>query len=68
MSARYVEVAQEDVIWSNLSINPYQARIRYWGSWAMTLGLIIGWSFPGELACRMVIADRLTRLFVHKTT
>lgn len=48
MSARYVEVAQEDVIWSNLSINPYQARIRYWGSWALTLGLIIGWSFPGS--------------------
>lgn len=46
MSARYLEVAQEDVIWSNLSITPYQAKLRYVASWAMTLGLIIGWSFP----------------------
>ncbi|GAA6060530.1 hypothetical protein JCM10212_005611 [Sporobolomyces blumeae] len=46
MSARYLEVHQEDVIWDNLSINPYQARGRYVLSWAATLGLIILWSFP----------------------
>jgi hypothetical protein len=46
MSARYLEVDQEDVIWSNLSINPYQAKIRYALSWAMTIGLIVLWSIP----------------------
>ncbi|ORY39668.1 hypothetical protein BCR35DRAFT_273318, partial [Leucosporidium creatinivorum] len=46
MSARYLEVSQEDVIWSNLSVNPYQAKVRYAASWAMTVGLIILWSFP----------------------
>lgn len=46
MSARYLEVSSEDVIWGNLNINPYQAKIRFVISWAMTLGLIILWAFP----------------------
>ncbi|KAI5480450.1 AMP deaminase [Pseudohyphozyma bogoriensis] len=46
MSARYIEVSQEDVIWSNLSINPYQAKVRYAISWAFTIGLIVAWAFP----------------------
>ncbi|KAM0752233.1 DUF221-domain-containing protein [Meredithblackwellia eburnea MCA 4105] len=46
MSARYVEVDQEDVVWSNLSINPYQATVRYALGWAATIGLIILWAFP----------------------
>ncbi|GAA5981751.1 hypothetical protein JCM10908_004590 [Rhodotorula pacifica] len=46
MSSRYLEVAQEDVIWSNLNINPYQQRARYAISWAATIGLIITWSIP----------------------
>ncbi|KAL8284084.1 hypothetical protein RQP46_005197 [Phenoliferia psychrophenolica] len=46
MAERFVEVEQQDVIWSNLTINPYQAKIRYALSWALTLGLIILWSFP----------------------
>ncbi|BGP15990.1 hypothetical protein JCM10213_005460 [Rhodosporidiobolus nylandii] len=46
MSSRFLEVGQEDVIWGNLNINPYQQRVRYALSWAMTLGLIILWSFP----------------------
>ncbi|GAA5911541.1 uncharacterized protein JCM6883_005788 [Sporobolomyces salmoneus] len=46
MSARYLEVDQEDVVWDNLKITPYEARGRYIASWAATLGLIILWSFP----------------------
>jgi hypothetical protein len=46
MSTRWLEVGEEDVIWANLNINPYQQRLRYAASWAMTLGLIILWSFP----------------------
>lgn len=47
MSARYLEVDQEDVIWSNLNINPAQARIRYALSWTMTIALIVLWVIPG---------------------
>lgn len=50
MSARYIEVDQEDVIWSNLNISPYQAKIRYALSWTMTIGLVLLWSIPGEFS------------------
>ncbi|BGP07894.1 phosphate metabolism protein 7 [Rhodotorula toruloides] len=46
MSYRFLEVGQEDVIWGNLRIKPYEQRARYAASWAATLGLIILWSFP----------------------
>lgn len=46
MSARYVEVAPTDVIWSNLGLNPYEQKIRKAISYAATAGLIILWSFP----------------------
>ncbi|KAK4698531.1 calcium permeable stress-gated cation channel, partial [Phenoliferia sp. Uapishka_3] len=46
MSDRYLEVDQDDVIWSNLTINPYQIKVRYAISWAATIGLIVLWSFP----------------------
>jgi hypothetical protein len=46
MSARYIEVDQEDVIWDNVGLNPYQSKIRYILSWAMTLGLILLWAIP----------------------
>lgn len=46
MACRYIEVDQEDVIWDNVALNPFQAKIRYLLSWAMTLGLIILWAFP----------------------
>lgn len=55
MSGRYLEVDQEDVIWSNLNINPYQAKVRFALSWAMTLGLIILWSIPGEFFLSLIL-------------
>lgn len=64
MAGRYLEVDQEDVIWSNLSINPYEARIRYVISWSLTLGLIILWSIPGQsmfklsLSCSYLFRDQ----------
>lgn len=46
MSGRFTDCAPEDVIWSNLSINPFQAKARFAISWAITIGLIILWAFP----------------------
>ncbi|WWD05285.1 hypothetical protein V865_003358 [Kwoniella europaea PYCC6329] len=41
-----VEVVPEDVEWSNISMNPYQRKIRKIISWALTIGLIIVWAIP----------------------
>lgn len=46
MAQRYTNVAPDDVIWSNLNMNPYEARGRTAISWAATLGLIIFWAVP----------------------
>ncbi|KAG5350310.1 hypothetical protein C0989_011642 [Termitomyces sp. Mn162] len=48
MSGKYIEVAPEDVIWSNLSLNPYERKIRIALSWAATAALIIFWAIPGK--------------------
>lgn len=42
----HLGVDPEDVIWANLNLNPYEARIRIAISWGITLGLIIAWAFP----------------------
>ena len=46
MAERYIEQAPENVIWRNLSLNPYEARIRMGVSYALTGGLIVLWTFP----------------------
>lgn len=46
MADRHLGVAPQDVLWANLNMNPYEARIRTAMSWGITLGLIILWAFP----------------------
>ena len=46
MAEKYTEVAPADVIWGNLGINPYEARIRRAISYAATAALIIFWAIP----------------------
>ena len=46
MADKYTEVAPDDVIWSNLGLNPYEQRIRKAISYAATAGLIILWAIP----------------------
>ena len=43
---RQLGIDPEDVIWANLNMNPYEARVRMVISWGITLGLIILWAFP----------------------
>ncbi len=64
MATKTVGVAPEDVVWSNLNMNPYEARIRTAVSWAITVGLIIVWAIPGtfitlEMSIRFTQADVL---------
>jgi calcium permeable stress-gated cation channel len=48
MYQKYTEVAPADIVWENLGMNPYEARIRQLISYAATGGLIIFWAIPGE--------------------
>jgi hypothetical protein len=40
MSKKYIDVAPEDIVWSNLSMNPYEAHVRTLISYAATAGLV----------------------------
>jgi hypothetical protein len=40
MSSKYIDVLPEDVIWSNLSMNPYEAKLRMAISYAATAALV----------------------------
>ncbi|KAJ3776416.1 hypothetical protein FB446DRAFT_785114 [Lentinula raphanica] len=46
MSRRYLEISPSDVIWSNLSLNPFEINIRIAISWAITIALIVFWAIP----------------------
>ncbi|KAF7316312.1 Protein kinase domain-containing protein [Mycena indigotica] len=46
MAEKYSEVSPQDVIWSNLGLNPYEMRVRTLLSYAATAALIIFWSIP----------------------
>ncbi|KAF9239859.1 hypothetical protein BU15DRAFT_87863 [Melanogaster broomeanus] len=46
MSDRFLEVAPDDVLWSNLGMNPYEKRVRMVISYAATAALIIFWAIP----------------------
>ncbi|KAA1079047.1 hypothetical protein PGT21_031634 [Puccinia graminis f. sp. tritici] len=46
MHGKWLDVASEDVIWSNLSMDPLQQRIRGLISWAITIALIVFWAVP----------------------
>ncbi|CAK5261869.1 unnamed protein product [Mycena citricolor] len=46
MTGKFSEVAPQDVIWSNLGMNPYEMKIRTLISYAATAALIIFWSIP----------------------
>ena len=49
MGNKYIELNPEDVIWSNLSMNPYEQKVRIALSYCATAALIIFWAIPGQL-------------------
>lgn len=44
MVDKWVEVAAEDIVWSNIDDGSYETRARFVLSWAATIGLIIGFA------------------------
>jgi hypothetical protein len=59
-SQKQIEVALEDVIWKNLTVNNYHCRIRATISWVITVGLIILCSIPGQ--SRLIRSDERSDL------
>lgn len=49
MADRYLEASPKDVLWGNLSMNPYEKRVRMAISYAATAALIIFWAIPVAL-------------------
>ena len=53
VSQKYIDVAPENVIWENLTMNPFDGRLwtaLSWTalSWTATIGLVLLWSIPGQ--------------------
>ncbi|WVQ98507.1 hypothetical protein IAU59_005633 [Kwoniella sp. CBS 9459] len=46
MATRYTEQSPRNVIWRNLSMNPYELKGRQALSYAATVGLILAWATP----------------------
>ncbi|KAF8321947.1 uncharacterized protein EI90DRAFT_3078614, partial [Cantharellus anzutake] len=63
MAAKYTEVAPKDVIWSNLNMNPYEAKIRTGISYTATAGLILLWAFPVAFIGAVSMCIRLLAQF-----
>ena len=40
MAKKYIDVAPEDIVWSNLSMNPYEAQVRTLISYGITAALV----------------------------
>ena len=51
ISAQDVSVSPNNVIWSNLNMNPHEAEIRTAISWVIMIRLIIVWALPGMFSC-----------------
>ncbi|BEJ14084.1 hypothetical protein CspHIS471_0312580 [Cutaneotrichosporon sp. HIS471] len=61
------EVVPDDVIWSNVSINPYQRKARTFVSWALTVTLIIFWTIPMAFVGFVSNVDTLSAWTVNGT-
>ncbi|KAJ1948657.1 phosphate metabolism protein 7, partial [Linderina macrospora] len=53
------DVNPDDIIWSNLNMNPYDRQIRSYMSFAITIGLTIAWTILTGFVTSMVSIDNL---------
>ncbi|KAI7828314.1 hypothetical protein BX661DRAFT_181866 [Kickxella alabastrina] len=66
MNAVSLDVNPDDVIWSNLNMNPYNRRIRGYISSAFTVGLVIAWTFLTFAVTGLVSIKNLEKIFKVK--
>ncbi|TIA97948.1 hypothetical protein E3P94_02719 [Wallemia ichthyophaga] len=50
MVEKYSEVGPDDVIWTNLNVNPYEKRLKSVVSWAATIAITIFFAIPVAFA------------------
>lgn len=46
MTGRYTDIAPDNVLWSNLTMNPYERKLRTIILWAATIALCVFWTIP----------------------
>ncbi|WVF72428.1 hypothetical protein IAT40_007243 [Kwoniella sp. CBS 6097] len=63
MATRYTEQSPRNVIWRNLSMNPYELKVRQALSYAATVGLIIAWATPVAFVGALSNIKTLTETF-----
>ncbi|KAJ2244943.1 phosphate metabolism protein 7, partial [Coemansia sp. RSA 454] len=57
-----LDVSPDDIIWSNLNLNPYDRRIRSYISMAATVGLVIVWSIMTAALTALVSVKNLSKI------
>jgi len=59
MGKKYIDVSPEDVVWDNLSMNPYEAQVRTLISYGATAGLV------SSIGCRPILCDLIHVMSDH---
>ncbi|KAJ2367668.1 phosphate metabolism protein 7, partial [Coemansia sp. RSA 2611] len=62
MSSVSLDINPDDIIWSNLNMNPYDRRIRGYISLAATIGLVIVWTILTAALVSLVSIENLKKI------
>ncbi|KAJ2509896.1 phosphate metabolism protein 7, partial [Coemansia sp. RSA 1939] len=62
MNSVSLDIRSDDIIWSNLNLNPYDRRIRGYISLAATIGLVITWTLLTAALSALVSVEKLSTL------
>ncbi|KAJ2738653.1 phosphate metabolism protein 7, partial [Coemansia sp. BCRC 34301] len=62
MNSVSLDVNPDDIIWSNLNMNPYDRRIRGYISFAATVGLVIVWTLLCSVLAGLVSIENLKKI------
>ncbi|KAJ1742306.1 phosphate metabolism protein 7 [Coemansia sp. RSA 1821] len=57
-----LEISPDDIIWSNLNLNPYDRRIRSYISLAATVGIVIVWTLMTSALTALVSVKNLRKI------
>ncbi|KAJ1875947.1 phosphate metabolism protein 7, partial [Coemansia sp. RSA 486] len=62
MNSVSLDVNPDDIIWSNLNMNPYDRRIRGYISFAATVGLVVVWTLLTTAVSALVSVKNLKKI------
>lgn len=67
LAKRYREVHPDDIVWTNMNMNPYERKLRTIGFWTLTVLTIIFWIIPIALVSLFSNVDYLQKnvSFLH---